>query len=161
MADDDLEFITPPNALKSKVSIGGAGAVDEAALRRAEEAIAGMTDEYLEWVVQDIARIEAACKELKSSSDERVEKLQGVFQVAHDIKGQGGSFGFDLMTTIGNQVCQVIDKADSDDPDIVDVIDVHVDAMKLIVASRLKGDGGRDGELMLAGLQKVCEKILN
>ncbi len=160
MGNDDLEFITPPNTLKSKVSIGGAGAVDEAALKRAEEAIAGMTDEYLEWVVQDIARIETACRELKADETDREAKLQAVFQVAHDIKGQGGSFGFDLMTVIGNQVCRVIEKADSDDPHIVDVIDVHVEAMKMIVKNQMKGNGGRDGELMLAGLQKVCEKVL-
>ncbi len=161
MKDENLEFITPPNTLKSKVSVGGAGAVDEAALLRAENAIANMTDEYLEWVVQDIARIEKACQDLKSDASEREKNLQGVFQVAHDIKGQGGSFGFDLMTVIGNQVCQIIDKADANDPHIVDVIDVHVDAMKLVVASKLKGTGGQDGELMLAGLRKVCEKVLN
>ncbi|NQW01556.1 MAG: Hpt domain-containing protein [Rhodospirillales bacterium] len=160
MSDDDLEFITPPNTLKAKVSIGGVGAVDESVIQRAEEAIAGMTDDYLEWVYQDISRIELACKELKGSQEDRGEKLRAVFHVAHDIKGQGGSFGFDLMTTIGNQMCRLIDKADVDDPHLIEVIDVHVDAMKLIIAARLKGDGGRDGELMLAGLQKVCEKIL-
>lgn len=161
MSDDDLEFITPPNTLKSKVSIGGAGAVDEAALRRAEEAIAGMADEYLEWVQQDIIRIDVACQELKSSDIDREKKLKEVFLVAHDIKGQGGSFGFNLMTIIGNQLCRLIDKADAQDPHLIEVIDVHVGAMKLIIANKLKGDGGRDGELMLAGLQKVCEKILN
>jgi len=160
MSDDNLEFITPPNTLKAKVSVGGAWAVDEATLRRAEDAIAGMTDEYLEWVQQDIVRIESACKELKASDVDRERKLQDVFHVAHDIKGQGGSFGFDLMTIIGNQMCRLIDKADPQDPHLIEVIDVHVGAMKLIIASKLKGDGGPDGELMLAGLQKVCEKIL-
>lgn len=161
MTDDDLEFITPPNTLKAKVSVGGAGAVDEEALLRAEQAIENMADEYLEWVQQDIIRIETACTELKASVQiDRAEKLQEVFHVAHDIKGQGGSFGYNLMTLIGNQLCRLIDKADSDDPHLIDVIDVHVETMKLIIANKLKGDGGRDGELMLAGLQKVCEKIL-
>lgn len=160
MAEDDLEFITPPNMLKSKVSVGGLGAVDEAAIKRAEEAIAGMTDEYLEWVQQDIEQIDAACQQLKLNETDRSEKLQEIFQTAHDIKGQGGSFGFDLMTIIGNQLCRLIEKADSDDPDLVGVISVHVDAMKLIISTKLKGKGGSDGESILAGLDKVVKKIL-
>jgi len=158
MTDDELEFITPPNTLKAKVSIGGA--VDESTLRRAEEAIAGLSDEYLEWVQQDIKRIETACRDLKKGGGDREKKLQEVFHVAHDIKGQGGSFGYDLMTIIGNQICRLIDKAEADDPHLIGALDVHVDAMKLIITSKLKDDGGRDGDLILAGLQKVCNKIL-
>ncbi len=160
MAEDDLEFITPPNLLKSKVSVGGIGAVDEAAIKRAEEAIAGMTDEYLEWVEQDISQIDAACRELRKGVPDRAKKLQEIFQVAHDIKGQGGSFGFDLMTTIGNQVCRLIEKSSPDDPDLSEVISVHVDAMKLIISTKLKGDGGHDGKIIMAGLDKVVKKIL-
>lgn len=161
MTDDELEFITPPNRLKAKVSIGGAGAVDENALRRAEEAIAGMANEYLDWVDNDIERIEAACKALRENPSDRTEKLKDVYHVAHDIKGQGGSFGFDLMTVIGTQMCRLIDKADADDPDLVDAIEVHINAMKLIIANQITGDGGREGEVMLRGLEKVCDKILN
>jgi len=40
MSDDDVEIITPPNSLKSKVTVGGPGAVDPQALERAEKAIA-------------------------------------------------------------------------------------------------------------------------
>ena len=160
MDNNDIEFITPPNTLREKVPVNGLGSIDEAVLKRAELAIENMSDEYLEWVQQDIARIEDACRTLKASDQGRVEKLKSVFQIAHDIKGQGGSFGYDLMTAIGHQVCRLIEKAPPDDPDLVDVIDVHVNSMKLVIANKIKGQGGKAGENMLAGLSKVCEKIL-
>lgn len=161
MPNQIAEIITPPNTLREKVAVGGPGAVDEATLKRAEQAIIDMTGEYLSWVQKDISRLEAACKELKIGNGNREQKLEEIFHVSHDIKGQGGSFGYDLMTIIGNQVCRLIEKADPDDNELIDVVVVHVEAMKLVIGSNIKGHGGRDGELMLVGLEKVCGKILD
>jgi len=99
MSDEKLEIINPPNALKQKVGTGGPGAVDLEALERAEQVIAGMTDSYLEWVVEDLKKIEAAYNALASASGDGREEMQAVFQVAHDIKGQGGSFGYETNRT--------------------------------------------------------------
>ena len=60
MADDEMEIIKPPNVLKSKVREGGPGAVDLATLERAENVIAAMADSYLEWVQEDLQRIDEA-----------------------------------------------------------------------------------------------------
>ena len=69
-----------------------------------------MTDSYLEWVVEDLKKIEQAFSALESASGDKKEEMNGVFQVSHDIKGQGGSFGYDLMTAIGNELCCFIKK---------------------------------------------------
>ena len=50
MSDEDVQVIKPPNTLSAKVSKGGPGAVDLEAIERAEAVIAGMADNYLEWV---------------------------------------------------------------------------------------------------------------
>jgi len=160
MSDDDVEIITPPNSLKSKVTVGGPGAVDPQALERAEKAIASMTDDYLDWVRQDLIKIDAAFDALRNAEGERKDELDAVFQLAHDIKGQGGSFGYDLMTALGNQLCRMIERLDHCDDDVIDAIGVHIDSMKLVIGQDLKGDGGAAGEKMLAGLEKVYEKVL-
>ena len=69
-----------------------------------------MTDSYLEWVVEDLKKIEQAISALESASGDKKEEMNGVFQVSRDIKGQGGSFGYDLMTAIGNELCRFIKK---------------------------------------------------
>ncbi|MDA1089106.1 MAG: Hpt domain-containing protein [Proteobacteria bacterium] len=160
MADDKLEIINPPNALKQKVGIGGAGAVDLEALERAEQVIAGMTDSYLEWVVEDLKKIEQAYLALASARGDKKEEVKAVFQISHDIKGQGGSFGYDLMTAIGNELCRLIEKADKVGASEIAAIKLHIDALKLVITEDLKGNGGKEGEQMLSGLQKVCDKLL-
>lgn len=161
MAEDKLEVINPPNTLKQKVGTGGPGAVDLEALQRAEEVIIGMTDSYLNWVVEDLKKIDEAYTKLANAQGDGKEELEGVFQVSHDIKGQGGSFGYDLMTAIGNELCRLIEKIDIPDPGEIEAIKVHIDSMKLVIGEDMKGQGGKAGEKMLAGLQKVCDKLIS
>ncbi len=84
----------------------------------------------------------------------------GVFQEALNLKGQGGSFGYDLMTAIGNELCRLIEKLDKAGPKEVEAIKLHIDSMKLVIGNDIKGKGGEAGEKMLAGLQQVCDKLL-
>ena len=161
MATSKLEIINPPNTLKSKVTVGGPGAVDPAALERAEAVIAGMADNYMKWVQDDLVKIGAAYDRLVSGRHDRKQVLSEVFQVAHDMKGQGGSFGYSLMTSVGNELCRIIEKmGTSGKTDLEnEVIRIHIDAMKLIIAAKMQGDGGKAGEAMLQGIRKMCDKL--
>jgi len=161
MAEQKVEIINPPNAVKAKVRVGGPGAVDTAALEKAEQAIAAMGDQYLDWVQDDLEKIDAAYKDLAASGGGDPDTLERVFQVAHDMKGQGGSFGFDLVTAIGNQLCRMIEKLDTVGPAEIDAIRVHIDAMKLVIAQKMRGDGGKVGDQILIGLEKVMQKVLS
>ena len=161
MAEEKLEVINPPNTLKEKVGTGGPGAVDLEALKRAEEVITGMTDSYLNWVVEDLKKIDKAYAKLANAQGDGKEELNGIFQVSHDIKGQGGSFGYDLMTAIGNELCRLIEKIDTPGPEEVEAIKLHIDSMKLVIGEDMKGQGGTAGDKMLAGLQQVCDKLVS
>lgn len=161
MADDKLEVINPPNVLKQKVGTGGPGAVDLEALERAEQVIVNMTDSYLNWVVEDLKKIDDAYKKLVAASGDRKEELNVIFQVSHDIKGQGGSFGYDLMTAIGNELCRLIERIDVIGPNEIEAVKVHIDSLKLVIAEDMKGLGGKPGEEILAGLQQICDKLVS
>jgi len=161
MSEGKVEIINPPNAVKAKVRVGGPGAVDAAALDKAEKAIAAMGDQYLDWVQDDLQRMDEAYTELAATGGGDSSVLEKVFQVAHDMKGQGGSFGFDLVTAIGNQLCRMIEKIDTVGEPEIEAIHVHIEAMKLVVAQKMKGDGGKAGDQIVIGLQKVMEKVLS
>lgn len=163
MAEDEKpQIITPPNTLKAKVSVGGPNAVDLDALERAEQVIANMADSYLDWVEEDLKKISTAFDRLVEGSDDREKDLERVFAVAHDMKGQGGSFGFELITAIGNNLCRLIDRFDdSVTPQVQnEAIRIHIEAMKLVISSRMKGDGGDQGTAILEGVQQMVLKLV-
>lgn len=157
--DTGARIIRPNLSLNSKVTVGGPGAVDESTLERAEQVIQSMAEDYVKWAKDDLGKLHKAFAALKSGQGDRTAHLAGVFEVAHDIKGQGGSFDYQLMTVIGNQLCRFIEGLDgtaaaSD----VEVIELHVNALQVVMAQELKHDGGPVGEALLSGLAQVIEK---
>ena len=160
MSDDEkVEVITPPNMLKSKVREGGPGAVDAAASERAESVIAELADSYLEWVEEDLIKIRQASERLQKNDGDKTADIDAVFQVAHDMKGQGGSFNYDLMTILGNDLCRFIEgKSDLSKTDM-EVIDLYIGTMNIVISQRMSGDGGPEGQKVLSGLAAVVQKI--
>lgn len=160
-ADERVQVINPPPTLNAKVSIGGPGAVDKATLERAEAVIADLSGDYLEWAQEDLRQIQVAIDsiDLNSDAEELQKVLDRIFAISHDIKGQGGSFGYDLMTTIGTDLCRFAETIDTLKTSDVEVIGLHVDTMKRVIADEIKGDGGKKGEVVLSGLAAVVEKV--
>ena len=158
MTNEDAQIIKPPPTLQSKVEKGGPGAVDMEALAKAEEVIANLSDDYLDWVNEDFERLENAYEQLKSGEGDEAENLDTVFQIAHDMKGQGGSFGYDLMTAIGDHLCRLVEKVDKAGPREIQMIRIHIDAMRVVITKELTGDGGDEGRKLLMGLTLVGEK---
>ncbi|MCR4377049.1 MAG: Hpt domain-containing protein [Rhodospirillales bacterium] len=152
------QIIRPPQTLQSKVEKGGPGAVDLDALARAEEVIASLADDYLKWVRDDFVRLEAAFAKMKAGEGSDKENLEALFQISHDMKGQGGSFGYDLMTAIGDHLCRLLETLDKAGPREQGMIRVHIDAMRVVITKELKGDGGNEGRQLLMGLSLVGEK---
>jgi chemotaxis protein histidine kinase CheA len=64
-------------------------------IRRAEEAIAGLKAQFVVWARADLDAIDAhfakACAEKDAAA--RASHLEDLRRVAHNIKGQGGTFG--------------------------------------------------------------------
>jgi HPt (histidine-containing phosphotransfer) domain-containing protein len=158
-ADVQAAAVRSQNALKSKVGVGGPSAADLAALEKAEAVIANMGDSYLEWVEEDLAKISRLLEELKAAKDGGRDILDPMFQISHDMKGQGGSFDYQLMTTLGYDLCRLIEKMDSAGPHEIEVIELYIDAMKLVISKRMQGTGGEPGEQLLAGLDQVLAKV--
>src|SRR3546814_3622672 len=58
-----------------------------ATLANAQAAVADLADQYIGWVNEDLVRLEAAAKAAEGST--APDKLTAIYDVAHDIKGQG------------------------------------------------------------------------
>ncbi len=157
--ESKAQFIQPPNTLKTKVVEGGPGAVNLAVLAKAEDVIAGMADAYEKWAAEDLDRLAKAVAELAANLDDPAAYKEKLFQVAHDMKGQGGSFGYDLMTVIGDGLCRFLEKREDYGPRELEAIQLHVAAMHVVMSKQMKGDGGPDGIKLLKGLEMVSTKL--
>lgn len=117
--------------------------LDPDALARAEAALQRLSSQYLQWAAADLAELEANLAQLPGDAS----ALQRMFVVAHDMKGQAGTFGYPLVTELGNRLCRLIE-AGGDGGDVAAL----VTALHQVIDGHLVGDGGEAGRALLDGL---------
>lgn len=163
-SDNSYEVIEHANPLRGKV--GPPQAPDPDLIARAEAAIHDMADDYLGWVMDDLTTLEAKVAEFVAAPDaaRRAEALSAVYGVAHDIKGQGSTFEFALVTGVAGSLCRYLERTDelrkaangiTADQEIVAA---HVAALRAVIRHGVKGDGGALGQQVMDGLAKAVER---
>jgi hypothetical protein len=127
----------------------------EAVLARAQAAVADLAKNYAPSTLADIDRCTALLKTAREAPAERAAAVKDLYGIAHNIKGQGSSFGYPLVTRIGHSLCSLTrQERDFSDADL-GVIQAHVDALRLILTKEIKGEGGEVGAKLAARLESM------
>jgi predicted DNA-binding transcriptional regulator YafY len=82
-----------------------------------------------------------------------------LYRMSHDLRGLGGTFGYGLITTIGEALCDLMDNPDlPDDRFLQRRVVAHVAALNAVHRFDLKGYGGSEGDRLLATLEIAKRK---
>jgi chemotaxis protein histidine kinase CheA len=133
--------------------------IDPSVLERAEQAVAAMADSYLEWAARDVGRLQAALTEARSQPDDPAP-IQRLREIAHEVRGQGGSFGFPLISRIATSMYKLLRERTTFPPAALAAIAAHIDALRAVLAQRARGDGGDMGKQLATGLEQMVEHLL-
>ena len=154
----DKEIINPPNTLK-KAKIGiGPGKLDPKLLEKAENAITRMSEDYTRWANEDLVNLEAGLAKLRADDTDQAAELKDMFRMALDMKGQGGSFGYLLITAIADSLMKFIENRTEVKEFDLEVIAAHLGAMRAVFSNEVRDDGGPVGEQLMDGLFKLKVK---
>ena len=109
--------------------------------------------ELIEQLDQDLVELE--------SHPEDLELLNGIFRVAHTIKGASSFLNFDVLTHLTHHMEDVLNKARHGDivisPEIMDVVLESIDLMKALLETirDTSSDGGIDVAACVSKLDKI------
>jgi hypothetical protein len=140
------------------VKLGPGKGIDPAILERAEQAVAALADSYLEWATKDVGRLQAAAAQARARGDGTpLEELRGI---AHEVRGQGGSFGYPLVSRIATSLYRLLRERPALPTGGMDAVDKHIEALRAVVAQRVKGDGGTLGQQLAGELEAMVDRLL-
>ena len=107
-----------------------------------------LAKDYVIWVQEDLKNLENTYSKACATSGAERERIirETLFRVVHDMKGQGATFGYDLVTDIGNHLCRYIERQDNFDAPQMEAVETHIKALRQIIDSKLTGDGGAQGQ---------------
>jgi chemotaxis protein histidine kinase CheA len=123
-----------------------------------EGAIQGLKGDFEVQAKEDVAKLVVAATALLRAPNDQ-EKRQTVYMLAHELRGQGGSFGYPLVTRFGDQLCRYLDAADILDAKALVVVKAAADAMAVVINNGVSGDGGDTGRQLVAMLDKVVAQV--
>ena len=132
------QIIQPTNALRLKVGgAGRLGAIDPAAIAKAEAALKSLASNFTQWLADEIAKLEAA-RQAVHTQGITVESMENLYLRAHDLKGLGTTYGYQLITRIAGSLCRMIDDKEKRTSAPMDLVDAHIDAIKAAVRDEIR-----------------------
>lgn len=152
------EMIRPGNALRLKVGGGRLGAIDPAAIAKAEAALMSLASNFSQWLADEITKLEAARAQVKTVGV-TVESMENLYLRAHDLKGLGTTYGYQLITRIAGSLCRMIDDKEKRMTAPLDLVDSHIDAIKAAVRDDIKSDEHPVGRVLVQELERRVKEM--
>lgn len=112
--------------------------MDAVATERARAAIEKLKLSYLtEWAPATIDELDRRLQLARSVPGTAPEHLEAAYRLAHDMKGQGATFGYVLISDIGGSLCAMTyDRVEATDGDLCAML-THVEAARAVLNHRL------------------------
>ena len=146
------QMIQGPNTLRLKVG-GRLGAIDPAAIAKAEAALKCLSGNFAEWLADEVAKLEAARQRVKAEGP-TPEASENLYLRAHDLKGLGATYEYPLVTRIAGSLCKLIDEPTKRASAPMILVDAHIDAIKAAVRGGIQTDSHPVGRVLVQELEQ-------
>lgn len=157
---DGVEIIKPSNKLKNKVGGGPNAKFNARLIERTEKAVEARGDDYMVKVRADVEDLRQMIQKAHSVADEETKPLlYAISMRARDIKGEAATFNLPLLTRFGDGLYKFTENMSELTKSRLAVMQAHVDAMNVVLAQRMTGDGGKIGNQLSRGLEIATEKF--
>lgn len=156
-----VRFYRFRNRLKEKTAglAPGKVSISPEAMEAAQAALSKMSEDYPDWVSGLIVKLQEQHSRCVDTLEKRHEFFEEINRIAHDMKGQGGTFGYPLITTFSDSLYGFTVKRPGEITDNqVELVKSHLDAMRAVIRGRVAGPGGEIGEELTKSLNEAIAK---
>ena len=159
-SDDDLVQFTPASRSLQKKAGGPKGKFNRFKLEAAQGKINERADQFMKEVGAEINALRSAHAQIAEKPDAAdPEAAAQIALHAREVKGLAGTFGFDLLTQIGDSLYEFASDISKLDSKRIGLMGAHIDAMELVVQNKITGDGGDTARELLNTLGIATDKL--
>ncbi len=136
---DGHEVIIPSNPLKTRALVRSdvKMPMDDTAIQRAERALEALSTQFEGWMGGELDRLAETRTALLTLGPDSA-RLEALFRVAHDLRGQASTLGFPLVGVVADGLCRLIERSTPATINM-DIVTSCVDAARAIVRENAKG----------------------
>ncbi|MGL9616825.1 Hpt domain-containing protein [Bradyrhizobium sp. U531] len=152
------QIITQPNPLRKVLRRVEEKDLDDP-VGRAEQALAGLSGEFKEWMTIEVNRLSAAYVAIRNDGFTK-ERRDELFHAAHDIKGDAATFGYPAASGIAESLCRVIEHAPALEKVPSELFTHHINAILAILHENTRLDSISVSAELSRRLRKVADDYL-
>ncbi len=149
------KFYTPPNALRLKAGYGG---VDPAVMERAESLIQTNDVDFTGIAKDLLVRMDKAVETVKREDQRSKEGINRIVAPIMELKANGAMFKFPLLSDVAGIALDFLEDIDYLNDDAFEIVNIHRQTLRIIVAQELRGTGGKQGDILVNELVDVCRR---
>jgi len=153
-----VTFYDPPPDMRRRFS---SAKIDMQKVLDVQREMDSWSEDFRDWTQDYIKQIDgalAACR--ASETADRRRPFNSINFLAHEMRGQGGTFGYPLVSQVARSLFDLtlhnLDRSDS----CCDLIGEHLRILKAVMRDKIKGDGGIVGRELLTELQRANARFL-
>jgi HPt (histidine-containing phosphotransfer) domain-containing protein len=150
--------ITRPNPLRKVLRRVPEIDLDDP-VARAEQALAGLSGEFKNWMAIEADRLTAAHAGILKDGFTAAASEE-LFRAAHDIKGDAATFGYPSAAAAADSLCRIIEHAPELDQVPPELITHHINAIQAIVHEHTKLDTVSTAQALSQKLRGVADEYL-
>jgi CheY-like chemotaxis protein len=161
----DVWYWRLQNALRSKVAGGMVGPnikgeIPKNLIEEAERQLDRSGVDFTIWTSDYIDKLSEICSEAMMASGNRRGYLRDIHGLALELRVQGATFGYPLITEVAKMLYHfTISEERRDDKIELEIAKCHIDAMRAVINDKIHGDGGIIGQDLLQSLKMSINKI--
>lgn len=149
-----------PNSLKEKAGGGKGGppTLPASIMEEAEQSLKRAALDFSTWANEYLANLGKLCDQASAEPTKRRALFNEINELAHELRGQGGTFGYPLISVFGKMLYESTLEGCPETDNQVEVVKAHVDAMRAVIRDKVSGDGGKIGKELLEGLKAAVQR---
>ena len=153
-----IQIFQPSSSLAKKVTL-----VDDEttknAIKQAENFMETQEINYPTWLDDDLKNLKNTFKKINSNSNNQPKNLlNDIFKISLEIKGQGGSYGYPLISYVADNICTLLDSIPKISSKDIEIIRIHIDLLSIIAKNRIKDiPNNQKTKQILNGLDKIIK----
>jgi HPt (histidine-containing phosphotransfer) domain-containing protein len=131
-----------------------------AAVRRAEEALEELSEEFDDWMSEEVAHLVETHGEV-AAGGYLGEAAEQFFRIAHDLKGEALTFGYPLVTRICASLCLLLETVENNGASPpLHLFHAHVKAIHVLHREKIKGDTNEIAIAMFDTLSAATDRFV-
>ncbi len=114
--------------------------------------------QFTTWASDAVGNLRTLTDALSGDEEGEHPSVQEIYDLAHNLKGMGASFNFDLISSAGASLCQYIKYLPDGAVASKRAIEAHVRVFEVVMENAIVGDGGERGEALINLISSITKE---